>query len=140
MADGVLTQGITLGYKTTGNTFTNLPDLQEIPDIGADVDNVEITTLADGARRYRKGLKDYGDLEFSFLYDNTDSNSSYRILRGLEDANTNADWQVSFPDGTKFSFSGMVATKIGSVGVGDVITFTATISLNTDITVTNPQA
>ena len=92
MSNGVLTHGITLSYKTgSGSTYTDLPDLQEIPDIGADIDNVEITTLDDGARRYRRGLKDYGDLEFTFLYDNSGASSAYRIIRGLEDADTVAD-------------------------------------------------
>lgn len=138
-SNGVLTHGITLSYKTgTGSNYTVLKDLQEIPDIGADVDNVEVTTLDDAARRYRKGLKDYGDLEFTFLYDNSEATSSYRILRGLEDAETSADWKVAFPDNTEFTFSGMVSTKIGGAGVGDVVNFTAVISLSTDVTVTNP--
>lgn len=139
MSNGVLTHGITLSYKTgSGSTYTVLSDLQEIPDIGADIDNVEVTTLDDAARRYRRGLKDYGDLEFTFLYDNSESSSSYRIIRGLEDADTVADWKVSFPDETEFTFSGMVSTKVSGAGVGDVVTFTAVISLSTDITVTNP--
>ena len=32
----------------------------------------------------------------------------------------------------------MVSTKVSGAGVGDVITFTAIISLSTDISVTNP--
>jgi hypothetical protein len=84
MSNGVLTRGTTLSYKTSGSTYTALPDLQEIPDMGADIDNVEITTLADSARRYMKGLKDYGDLEFTFLYDNSTATSAYRVLSGLE--------------------------------------------------------
>lgn len=138
MSNGVLTRGTTLSYKTSGSTYTALPDLQEIPDMGADVDNVEITTLADSARRYMKGLKDYGDLEFTFLYDNSTATSAYRVLSGLESQDS-VDWKVSFPDNTEFTFSGAVSTKISGAGVGDPYKFTAKISLNTDITVANPQ-
>ena len=61
MATGILSKGITLSYKEA-ETFKVIPDLQEIPDLGGDTDTVETTTLADGAKRYIKGIKDYGDL------------------------------------------------------------------------------
>ena len=138
MSNGVITIGTKLSYKNQ-NAYVELPDLQEIPDIGADVDNIEITTLADSVRRYRKGLKDYGDLEFVFLYDNSTANSSYRVISGLETAGDPVEWKVSFPDGTEFAFTGYVSTKISSAGVGDVVNFTASIALSSDIDITNPQ-
>lgn len=138
MATGILSKGITLSYKDA-TTFKPIPDLQEIPDLGGDTDTVETTTLADGAKRYIKGIKDYGDLEFKFLYDNTAESSNYRILRKLEDAGTVTEWKVAFPDGTEFTFSGSVTTKISGAGVGDAMTFSGTITLSTDISVKNPE-
>lgn len=141
MSDGILTKDTTLSYAaTSGGNYTQIPDLQEVPDFAADVDRVEITTLANSARRYKKGIKDYGELEFVFLYDNSGANSNYRILKGLEDADTNAFWKVEFPDGTTLAFQGEVAVGINGAGVGDVFQLTATISLSSDITVTNPSA
>lgn len=141
MATGILSRGITLSYATTASgTYTAIPDLQEIPDLGGDVDTVETTTLADSAKRYIQGIKDYGDLEFNFLYDNSESTSNYRVLRGLEEAGNIVYWKVAFPDTTTFSFSGSVITAIDGAGVGDALTFKATITLNSDITVTNPSA
>lgn len=138
MATGILSKGITLSYKDA-TSFKVIPDLQEIPDLGGDTDTVETTTLADGAKRYIKGIKDYGDLEFKFLYDNTAETSNYRILRKLEDAGTVTEWKVAFPDGTEFSFSGSVTTKISGAGVGAAMTFSGTITLSTDISVKNPE-
>lgn len=140
MATGILSKGITLSYsKTGGSDYTVIPDLQEIPDLGGDVDTVEVTTLADGAKRYIKGIKDYGDLQFTFLYDNSSEASNYRILRGLEDAGGVNYFKVTLPDDTTFTFSGEVATAIAGAGVGDALTFTATITLNSDMVVTNPS-
>lgn len=136
---GILTKGIELKYSaTSGGSFKIIPDLQEIPDLGGDVDTVEVTTLADGARRYIKGIKDYGDLEFTFLYDNSSADSSYRIMRGLEESGKITYFKIELPDGTAFDFSGEVATSIAGAGVGDALTFTATITLNSDMSVTNP--
>ena len=44
----MLANGATLGYKTTGNTYTNLPGLKEIPDLGVEPEKVENTCLTDG--------------------------------------------------------------------------------------------
>lgn len=139
MATGILSKGITLSYKNS-EAWVEIPDLQEIPDLGGEVDTVEVTTLADGAKRYINGIKDYGDLAFVFLYDNSTATSNYRVIRGLEDTGAITEWKVSFPDGTEFAFSGSVVTKIAGAGVGDALTFTATITLNSDIKVTNPAA
>ena len=139
MATGILSMGIKLGYsKTNGGTYTNIPDLQEVPQLGGSAEKVDVTTLTDGNYRYISGIKDYGDLEFKFLYDNASANSNYRVLRGLEEEGGVVYWQITFPDGTEFEFSGEIATAIDSASVNAALTFTATITLNSDITVNNP--
>ncbi len=140
MAQGILSMGIKLGYSATGSgTFTDIPNLQEVPALGGSAEKVDVTTLTDGNYKYISGIKDYGDLEFKFLYDNEGASSNYRILRGLEEAGDVTYFQVTFPDGTKFEFSGQVATAIDSASVNAALTFTATITLNSDISVTNPS-
>lgn len=136
---GLLTKGITLSYKKTGSTYTEIANLQECPELGGTAENVEVTTLADGNKKYIKGIKDFGDLAFKFLYDNNGAESNYRVVRGLEEAGSVVDWQVKFPDNTTFSFSGEVTTAIDSAAVNAALTFTATITLNSDITVANPS-
>lgn len=138
---GILTKGITLSYKTSssGSTYQEIAGLQECPELGGSADNVDVTTLADGNYKYIQGIKDFGDLAFTFLYDNSGTDSNYRVLRGFEDAGTIVEWQVKFPDNTTFSFSGQVATATGSAAVNAAITFTATITLNSDIVVGNPE-
>lgn len=141
MAQGILSKGITLGYKVgTAPTYTLISDLQEVPELGGAAEKVEVTTLADGAKRYINGIKDYGDLAFKFLYDNSTVTSNYRVLSGLETAGTVAAFEVSLPDGTKFQFSAGVSNKLDGVGVNAPLTFTSTLTLNTDITIVNPNA
>ena len=68
---GTLTKGIKLSYKasSSSSSYTDLTNLQEIPDLGGSADSVEVTTLDDAAHMYINGLKDYGDsLDFTFLY------------------------------------------------------------------------
>ena len=137
MATGILSKGITLSYKKNA-TYEVIPDLQEVPDVGGPADKVDVTTLADGNYRYINGIKDFGDLAFKFLYDNAGETSNYRICRGLEEAEQVVDWKMTFPDGTSFAFKGEPSTTIDGQSVNSAITFTLNITLNSEITVSNP--
>ena len=134
---GILSKGITLSYKKD-TQFVVIPDLQEVPDLGGSAEKVDVTTLADGNYKYINGIKDFGDLAFKFLYNNTGTESNYRICRGLEEAGKVVEWKVEFPDGTGFEFSGEPSTTIDGQSVNSAITFTLNITLNSDITVSNP--
>ena len=133
MANGVLSKGITL---TVG--ASPVPDLQAIPDLGGDVDKLEITTLADSSVRKMNGIIDYGDLEFTFLYDTEVEDSGYRQLHALEEAASVDEYVIELADGTTFTFSGQVSTNIVGVGVNEALTFTAMISLTTSIVIDIP--
>ena len=134
---GILSKDTKLSSKAgAASQFAELPLLMEVPEMGGTPEKVDVTTLADASRKYIDGVKDYGDLAFKFLYENTEG-SAYRILRGYEEAGTVADYK-ELPDGTGFAFSGQVSTKIDSAAVNAALTFTATISLNSDMVVSNP--
>lgn len=138
---GILSKGIKLGYSATGTTsYTDVPNLQEVPDLGGTPDQVDVTVLTDSVYHNINGIKNLGELAFTFLYDNSSETSNYRILKGLEDDDTVVNWQVTFPDGTKFTFSGYVSVTVNGAGVNSALQFTATIALQSDIIVTNPTA
>ena len=69
---GLLTKGIKLSYAAKGqDSFTELTNLQEIPEIGNGApEKIEVTVLTDEAKKYIAGLGDSGqDLAFKFLYE-----------------------------------------------------------------------
>lgn len=134
---GLLSKGINLYYKN-GETYDLIPNLQEVPELGGAAEKVDVTTLADGNYKYINGIKDFGDLAFKFLYDNSGETSNYRLCRGLEEAGDVVDWKVEFPDSTTFEFSGEASTAIDSAAVNAALTFTLNITLNSDIEVTHP--
>ena len=134
---GVLSKGIVLNHMVA-TVATPIADVQEVPDLGGSVDKVDVTTLADGSKKYIAGIKEYGDLEFVLLYDNADVTSNYRVIKGFEDLGTSDTFQVALPDGTTFDFSATVTTVIAGASVGDALTFTAMFTLSSDIVVNNP--
>lgn len=119
---GILSKGITLSYNETP-----LTNLQEIPDLGGEVEAVEITTLADEAHMYTNGLMNYGDsLEFKFLYEK----AQYTSLALLAEQGAQ-QWVVKLPDNTTCSFSGVCSVRMDGVGIGAVLTYTLSIKPQT---------
>lgn len=135
---GLLTKDTALSYKTSGSTYVELKHLMEVPEMGGDPEKVEVTTLSDGVKKYINGIKDLGDLTFKFLYDNETADSNYRVLRGLQEANEVSTFKVEYPDGTGHEFSAYVNVKMDAAAVNAAMTFTVGMSLQSDITVTNP--
>ncbi len=122
----VISKGIKLSYKVDA-AFVELTNLQEIPDLGGDVEAIEITTLADAAHMYTDGLKNYGDsLAFKFLYEG----AQFEALHGLAGVK---DWKVELPDGAACTFSGTSSVKLDGVGVNAALTYTLAIKPNSEM-------
>lgn len=125
-----ISKGIKLSYKTggTGTTYTELTNLQEIPDLGGETEAIEITTLADAAHTYTDGIKNYGDaLAFKFLYDSTQF-AALTKLTGTQ------GWKVELPDSKTCSFNGTCSVKLDGVGVNAALTYTLSIRPSTEMT------
>ena len=116
-----ISKGIKLSYKASGDTYTELTNLQSIPDMGGSADSIEITTLADAAHTYTNGILDYGDsLEFVFLYEK----EQFTTLNALTGSK---DWKVELPDSSTCSFSGSASVSLTGVGVNEALTYTLSI-------------
>ena len=130
-----------ISYKTGSvSTFTEIEYLMEIPELGGAPEKIDVTTLSDTAKKYIPGIKDYGDLVFKFLYDNTGETANYRILKGLDDAGTTAAFKIEYPDGTAHQFDAIPSVKLDAGAINGALTFSATMLLQSDIEITNPTA
>lgn len=123
----ITSQGIELkrGTRSGSNvSYTVISNLMGIPDLSGSVETLEITTLGDNVRKYRNGIKSWGDtLEFEFLYNTTQFNT----LAACEAAESEELWLILLPDGNKLYFSGYCSVRLNGVGVGEVLTFTLSI-------------
>ena len=119
----VISKGITLSYKKE-QAFVALTNLQEIPELGGEVEAIEITTLADAAHMYTDGIKNYGDsLAFKFLYESAQF-TALNALTGTQ------EWQVELPDGATCTFSGTCSARLDGVGVNAALTYTLAVKPN----------
>ena len=125
----VISKGIKLSYKTgSGSSYTDLTNLQEIPELGGNSEAIEITTLEDAAHMYTDGILNYGDsLAFTFLYEKT----QFDTLQGLTGS---VSWQVTLPDNTTCTFTGTSSVKLAGVGVNAALTYTLNIKPDSAMT------
>ena len=119
----VISKGIKLSYKNgEAAQFVELTNLYEIPELGGDVDKIEVTTLASEAHEYTNGIKNYGDtIAFKFYYEK----AQFTTLSGLEDE---CDWKVELPDGLAYTFSGVPSVKLDGVSYNAALTYSLNIA------------
>ena len=123
----VISKGIKLSYKTNSEVYTDLTDLQEIPDLGGESEAIEITTLDDAAHMYTDGILNYGDsLAFKFLY----KKEQFSTLSALEGS---TGWKVTLPDLETCAFSGTASVKLDGVGVNSALTYTLSIKPDSEM-------
>ena len=117
-----------LMVKGTGSTYTKVVDIKDYPDLLAPRENVETTTLTDGARTYIPGLQNVdGSLDFTANYDMT----AVTALEALQNEQKEfAVWfggtEVAGADPTptgalgKFGGKGVLSYTVSGKGVNDV--------------------
>ncbi len=137
----MLANGAELGYKESKEspTYTELTGLKEIPEMGTTPEKVENTTLKDKIKQYENGIGDPGDMVYKFKYDNTSASSSYRKLREMEASGKTYSFCETDADGTKIEFEAQVSVKRTGGGVNGVIDFDVTMSLQSELKITDPE-
>lgn len=126
----VISKGIKLSYKAgEASQFVELTNLYEIPELGGDVDKIEITNLSDAAHTYTNGLKNYGDsIAFKFYYEK----EQFTTLNGLTEA---CDWKVELPDATSYTFSGTPSVKLDGASYNVALTYSLNIAPTSEMVV-----
>lgn len=115
--------------------ITSFPDLMQAPE------NLETTTLSDGARTYIPGLQEQESMEFGANYDKT----TFNTLKGKEGTELNlgvffgaSSMNGQTPTGAgsegKFTFKGRISVSVVGGGVNEVVGMTVTVTPSTPIT------
>ena len=110
----------------------NLYGLKSTPELGGAREKKEVTNLLDTAHRYIAGLYKYDDLTFDFYYNSADPNpnvsaaqtaAAFRAARTVELSGASVQQKVEFPDGTYFTWTGQVSTKVKKMDADGVMEF-----------------
>lgn len=135
----MLANGAKLGYKKKGgSTFTDLPGLKEIPEIGVEPEKVDNTCLTDSHKNYEMGIGDLPEMTYKFKYDNTMENSPYRVMRKAQETGEILSFEDKAIDGTTIEYDAQVTVKRTGAGVNGVIEFDLTMIVQSDLEYTDP--
>lgn len=123
-SQGLLSKGTTLAYVAHGGSGspTEITGISTVPEIGADPEKVDVTTLADDKKKSITGLQDASSLAFSAIYKGANFAAANKIA-----GDTIYDWTVTYPDGMTVTFTGQASIKLSSAEVNGVLKFTLTI-------------
>ena len=126
---GILTKGIKLSYKTSGETYTELTNLIDLPEIGnGEKEMIDVTVLTDEVKKSISGLGDSAQtLAFKFLY----VKDQFTTLIGMTDS---CSWKVEMPDGVNATFTGTPSVKFDSASPNAALTYTLSIGVESAIT------
>lgn len=142
---GLRVDGAKFLVKDGGETKEIL-GLLELPALGSgERETLDTTTLKDDYKKSIFGKKDFGTLEFKFLYDNSQATSNYRILSEIEKAEVKGVPKVvtitiELPDTTTFEFDAVISVIIDANSGGDAMKFTCKALVQSDMQVNNPTA
>ena len=126
---GILTKGIKVYYKTSGETYTELTNLINLPEIGnGEKEMIDVTVLTDDVKKSISGLGDSAQtLAFKFLY----VKDQFTTLIGMTDS---CSWKVEMPDGVNATFTGTPSVKFDSASPNAALTYTLSIGVESAIT------
>lgn len=144
---GILSSRVKFSFGknvTSGTrTYTQIFGLQSVPSLGGDVDKVETTCLENTSRTYINGLRDYGDLDFVFLYNSGDA-ENYKAIKELE--GVSGVIKLEIPDDnletpasyTPFYIPCQMTASLDAFDINTALTFTVSAALNGDISNEEP--
>lgn len=128
-------------YIVENETPKEIEYLMEVPEFGKTPEKVDVTTLSDPIKKYLPGTKDVGDLIFKFLYsENEEGELNYDVFKELADDDSVGTFQLVYPDGTTHEFDAIPSVKMDAGTVNGALTFSVTMILQSDITVSDSSS
>lgn len=118
--------GIMLYAKASGaNAWSELVEIKDVPESGADPEQIEVTTLKRKKRAYVAGRQDSPAQSFTFNY--TEANY-FTKLTPLADGTTIHEFLVKFQDGTGTYIKGSCVIRKNAVSLDSAVEGTLVIT------------
>ena len=121
------TYGIELRFGESADAVTKVVDIKDFPDMIGDPELIETTTLSDAQVTNIPGIKSSDTLTFTCNYTKAD----FTAVNAL--ANKPLFYELSFSDGSKFTWQGQHTCGLPGKGVNEVVEFTINIAASTSV-------
>lgn len=117
----------TLKWGADASSVEKVVDIKEFPDLIGEPNMLETTTLSDGAQTYIPGIKAMDSMQFLFNYTKED------FAKVKADEGKPLHYELSFSDGSKFTWQGSHTATLPGKGVDEVVEAGITIAPSTEI-------
>lgn len=102
IADATLTVGVTVKIGTTTVNWA-----YTLGDLGGTPSGIDVTPLSSDTKLEKSGITEQEQWEVSYIYNEDD----FAAIEALKGATSSSAIEVAFPNGTKFTNSGIVAAN-----------------------------
>ena len=143
----MLANGAKLYYSETEPTgtssYTELPGLKEIPEMGVEPEKVNNTGLNDANQQYEMGIGELPDTQYVFKFPSTPAEwatSAYKLGMKWQKSGQRVWFKEVLKDGTETKFSGKCSVKRTGGAVNGVVDTQLNIAIDSDLDVTPPTA
>ena len=109
-------------YNTKLTIGTKSYDIKDFPAILGERSALEITTLSDDAQRYIQGIRQQSE-SFPFL-----ANYDATVYAELNALSSEQECELTFSDGSKFTWEGYVSASINEGSVDAVLEMTISVT------------
>ena len=121
------TYGVSLKWGESAANVAKVVDVKDFPDMLGENELLETTTLSDSMQVHIPGIKSSDTLTFTCNYSKTD------FAAVNDDSETPLFYELSFADGSKFTWQGQHTCGLPGKGVNEVIEFTINIAASTPV-------
>jgi hypothetical protein len=119
--------GVTLKWGESAEAVAKVVDIKDFPDMIGDPEMLETTTLSDAQVTNIPGIKSSDTLTFTCNYTKAD----FTAVNAL--AGKALFYELSFSDGSKFTWQGQHTLGLPGKGVNEVVEFTINIAASTPV-------
>ena len=121
------TYGIELRFGESAEAVAKVVDIKDFPDMIGDPEMLETTTLSDAQVTNIPGIKSSDTLTFTCNYTKED------FTAVNAQAGKPLFYELSFSDGSKFTWQGQHTCGLPGKGVNEVVEFTINIAASTSV-------
>ena len=118
---------VVLKSGATATALEKLVDIKDFPDLIGEPNLLETTSLSDAQQTYIPGIKSADLLTFTFNYTKED------FQKVKETEGTPMFYELSFSDGSTFSWQGQHTVGLPGKGVDEVLEATINIAPSTEV-------
>jgi hypothetical protein len=118
---------ITLKWGATSTDVEKVIDIKDFPDLMGEPDMLETTTLSDAQVTNIPGIRTSDSMSFTYNYDS----ATFAKVDG--DVGKHLYYELSFPDGSKFTWEGQHTSSIPGKGVNEVLEASVVVAASTPV-------